>query len=302
MKSDVDKTTRLVLGTAQLGMDYGIANRTGQPDIQTVRDIVRTAWEGGIHYFDTAQAYGESERILGEVLSDLGISKQAQVITKLNPNINHSNKNDLADAVRKSLETIKVDRLYGLMLHREDFLDLFETGLADTLKDFIAQGFVENIGISLYSSARAAEALETDIIGILQVPANICDHRFYNAGIFNLAERKGVHIHIRSIFLQGLLLMDNHKLPAKMQYVTPIVVKVAKLCRELNITRQELTLGYIRKKYPHAFVVIGAETQRQIADNIATWNHEKTESLIEKVDEVFASVDERMINPTMWPH
>lgn len=294
--------SRLVFGTAQLGMNYGIANKTGKPDMQMARDMVQMAWEGGIRYFDTAQAYGDSERILGDIFSDLGISRHARVITKPDPYIDHTNKKDLEDALSKSLSNLKLERLYGLMLHKEDFLDLFETGLSDILQYFIDQGFVEHIGVSLYSPAKAFMALEKVVISMVQVPANICDHRFYETGIFNLAERKGSEIYVRSVFLQGLLLMGKDTIPEGMQFAAPVIDKVKQLCQEFNVTRQELALSYIRQKYPQAFVVIGAETQQQLADNLAAWNRDQAIAITAKADAIFADVDERIINPILWSH
>lgn len=293
--------SRLVLGTAQLGMDYGIANKTGRPDMRMARDIVGAAWEGGIRYFDTAQAYGESEFVLGKILSELGVASQAFIITKPDPNVDHTDKKALEDALRRSIENLKLDRLYCLMLHREELLDLFSSGLADTLKSFIRQGLVENIGVSLYSPVRAKAVLEENIIRILQIPANLCDHRFYEAGIFDMAEERGTEIYIRSVFLQGLLLIDKESLPEKMQYAAPIIDETDELCRELNVSRQELALSYIKQKCPHAFVVIGAETQQQIAANLAAWKFVKPESVTTRIDEIFANIDERIINPTLWP-
>ena len=58
---------RLVLGTAQLGTNYGIANRMGKPDFDTAEAIIKTTWDAGIREFDTAQGYGDSEQVLGEV-------------------------------------------------------------------------------------------------------------------------------------------------------------------------------------------------------------------------------------------
>lgn len=69
----MEPNNRLVLGTAQLGMSYGIANKTGLPDLATATAIVQTAWESGICEFDTAQAYGKSEQVLSQALSELGV-------------------------------------------------------------------------------------------------------------------------------------------------------------------------------------------------------------------------------------
>jgi len=291
----------IVLGTAQLGLDYGVANRTGKPNLKAARDIVRTAWEGGIRYFDTAQAYGESERVLGNVLSDLGIGNQSRIITKLSPTIDHANRKSLEDALSRSLDNLKCNKIYGLMLHREDFLDLFEAGLAEILEAFVNQGLVEKIGVSFYTPIKAQKAFDLAIINILQVPANMCDRRFHEAGIFNMAEENESDIFIRSVFLQGLLLMDKSTIPQEMCFASPIIDKVEQLCLEFNMTRQELALNYVRQKYPQAFVVIGAETQRQVKANLAAWNLLKEESITERIDETFKNVDERIINPTLWP-
>lgn len=301
-RQTVSDHSKMILGTAQLGMDYGIANRTGKPDEQIVHDILRVAWEGGIRQFDTAQAYGESEKILGRVLSDMGISGQVQIITKLAPHINHYNDQDITDAIKKSIDNLKVTRLYGLMLHREEFLDLLKAGLSDILDDLIGQCLVEKIGVSVYSPAKAQTALQFNIIKMLQVPANICDHRFYENGILSLAKNRGVDIYIRSIFLQGLLLMKKDEIPEKMKYAASLLDTVESLCRELNLSRQELTLGYIKQKYPQAFVIVGAETSQQLGDNIDIWNRDQISFITTRVDKAFAMVNERIINPSLWPH
>ncbi len=293
---------RLVLGTAQLGMNYGIANKTGKPDLATVRDIVLEAWEGGIRYFDTAQAYGESECVLGKVLSDLGIGNKAHIITKLSPDIDHGNKKQLEDALSQSLENLKCDHIYGLMLHRENFLDLLEEGLADSVATFLNHGLVKNIGVSVYSPIKAKAALETPIIRMIQVPANMCDHRFHEADIFDLAKKKPATMFIRSVFLQGLLLMDKNKISKVMQFAAPVIDKVEQLSFEFNLSRQELALSYVRQKYPHAFVIVGAETRQQLASNLSAWKSNKSPLVTTRVDEIFSEIDERIINPTLWPH
>jgi len=293
---------RLVLGTAQLGMNYGIANQTGKPDMATARNIVRTAWEGGIRCFDTAQSYGDSERILSDIFSDLGILHEVRVITKPAPHIDYTNKDEMEKALNKSLATLKLGRLYGLMLHRETSLALFDDGLYDILRHFVEQGLVEHIGISLYSPDKALPALDKDIISMLQVPANMCDQRFYKTDLFELAETKKTEIYIRSVFLQGLLLMGKESLPEHMKFAVNVIDKVEQLCQAFNLTKQELAMRYIMQKYPRAFIVVGAETQKQLKNNVNIWKYSKPVSVVTEVDSIFSDLDERIINPTLWPH
>jgi aryl-alcohol dehydrogenase-like predicted oxidoreductase len=153
-------------------MRYGIANKIGQPDFLSVQSIVAEVWESGVREFDTAQAYGESERVLGKVLRSLGIAREAKVISKLHPAIDHQDSNALNLALQQTLARLGLAKLYGLMLHTEDFLDIWETGLKDTLDKFIEQGLVERIGVSVYSPQKAARALRTNGISLVQLPSS----------------------------------------------------------------------------------------------------------------------------------
>ena len=128
---------RLVIGTAQLGMKYGIASRNGQPDIKTSESIIKTAWESGIREFDTAQAYGESEHVLGDILSLLGINNKVKIASKFHPGLNHLNKYALLKALEKTLSNLKIPRLYRIILHKEEFLDLWNKGLSEILSEFV---------------------------------------------------------------------------------------------------------------------------------------------------------------------
>jgi len=290
----------LVLGTAQLGMIYGIANRSGQPDLPTARAIVRTAWENGIHEFDTAQSYGVSEDNLGQVLSDLNIAHEAKIFSKLHPDLNHMDNEALCLAVDQSLNRLKVNRLKGLLIHREELLDLLDKGLGRSLHDLVKAGRVEQIGVSVYTPERALQALQSDFIDLIQAPANLFDHRFLHAGVFRIAEEKRKSVYIRSIFLQGLILMEPEKLPDQVKFARPLLEKLNQLCNAFSVNRQEFAIGYIKSKYPAAHVIFGAETPDQVKTNVALWLKTLPEELFNQVNGHFFSVDPRVINPTFW--
>jgi aryl-alcohol dehydrogenase-like predicted oxidoreductase len=291
---------RLVLGTAQLGMNYGIANKTGEPDLEAARDIVLTAWNGGIRYFDTAQAYGNSELVLGEILADLGIVKQAHIITKLAPNVNHGNKKDVEDALRKSLDNLQCDCLYGLMLHREEMLSFWHNGLADILLKLFKKGMFQKVGVSVYTPSKAIEAISTEGIDMVQIPTNILDRRFVNAGVSELARTKKKDVYIRSVFLQGLLLMHSRDLPIKMSFAVPVLEKLENLSKEFGLTRHEIAFGYIKSKMPNAKVVFGVETKEQITENFVAWKKDFPAILSEQIGISFPNVSERILNPSLW--
>jgi aryl-alcohol dehydrogenase-like predicted oxidoreductase len=293
--------SRLVLGTAQLGMPYGIANSTGQPDFETAGLIVKTAWEAGIREFDTAQAYGESETILGRVLASLGIANKVRIITKLHPNLEPRQERDVHRAVKKSLQRLQISSLYGLMLHREEWLDHLNNGLEKTLRALALDGTVQHLGVSLYKPAKALQALQSDIFDMIQVPANILDRRFAEAGVFNLASKKGKQVYIRSVFLQGLLLMKPEDLPAKMALAKPTLTKLDSLCQQYKLTPNRLVLLYIKQEYTHAKVVFGAEMPEQIDQNVEDVKGDLPAGLMNEIKSIFSDAGEDLVDPSKWP-
>ena len=291
----------LVLGTAQLGLPYGIANKAGLPDQAIATAIVREAWENGIEEFDTAQAYGRSETVLGKALAELGISQKVKIISKFDPTLDHLNTTAMSRSLDQSLEELGVPCLYGIMLHREELLSLWHKGLSEILYDLVLSGRVKQTGASVYSPDKAIQALNTEGIDMVQLPTNILDRRFENAGVFQLADQKKKQIYIRSVFLQGLLLMNPDEVPAKMTLPKPILEKLESLSKELGLTRQEMALGYIRKGMPNAKVIFGADIPSHVRDNCTCWRKNSPQSLIPLGRDLFAQIDERILNPALWP-
>ena len=293
----------LVLGTAQLGFNYGIANagKTEQPTQTTANAIVQEAWENGIREFDTAQGYGKSEQALGEALSKLGVSAEALVISKFDPALDHLDRNVLSNAVGESLSRLGVPSLYGMMLHKEKMLSAWDNGLSKIFHTFVVSGKIKHIGISVYSPEKAIQALNTDGIDMVQLPTNILDRRFETAGVFQLAEEKKKKIYIRSVFLQGLMLMDVDEIPEKMSFAKPVIEKLESLSNELKLSRKKLALDYIKSEMPDAKVVFGADTPLHVKENVACWEGELLPSSVDRVKKIFDCVDEKILNPTLWP-
>jgi aryl-alcohol dehydrogenase-like predicted oxidoreductase len=291
---------RLALGTAQLGMPYGIANSTGQPDFETAVAIIKAAWECGIREFDTAQAYGESEAVLGRALSSLGIANEVRIITKLDPKLDPHQGQNIKRAVDRSLERLQIPCLFGLMLHREEWLDDLDRGLERTLEALVLDGRVQHLGVSLYTPAMALRALKSDIVDMIQVPANILDRRFADAGVFTLANEKRKQVYIRSVYLQGLLLMKPEDLPVNMGFAKPTLSEIDHLCTQYKYSRQKLVLLYIKCKYPQARIIVGAETPAQLEQSINIWKNNYISTLEINESDRLAIEDERIINPSLW--
>lgn len=293
--------SRLVLGTAQIGMPYGVANINGQPNGVVALSIVETAWVNGIRYFDTAQGYGNAEIILGGILADLNITNEAKVISKFFPDIEHSSKLDIKNLVKASLKHLKISRLHGIMLHEENLIYHLNGRLGEALNELVDEGVVESVGVSTYTPKIALMALRSSMISMVQIPANILDSRMKDAGVVELADRLGKALFIRSVFLQGLLLMEEKNIPLSMLFSKEIVLEFASYADRLGMTRQQLALGFVKIRYPNARVIFGAETAGQVADNCMWWKKPPTDDSVKTLAQVFSNIDKKIINPTMWP-
>ena len=293
---------QLVLGTAQFGMQYGIANLTSQPDLLTAEAIIETAWSGGIQEFDTAQAYGTSEEVLGKTLQKTNLSDRARITTKLTPEVDHRSIKAVFDFVEKSLNRLGVSKIHCLMLHREQLLQQWHDGISQTMKELIDSRVVGSVGISVYSPNAALRALNTDGITAIQIPSNVFDRRFEKAGIFNEDFPIDKQIYIRSIFLQGLLFLNPDDLPSNMMFAYQTLNKYESLVKKHNTSKLELALGYVKEAYPKANIIVGAETSHQVNECLSAWQFVLPDNILKDVRELFMDVDERILNPGLWPH
>jgi aryl-alcohol dehydrogenase-like predicted oxidoreductase len=292
--------SHLVLGTAQLGFPYGIANKTGQPIQKDATEIVRVAFASGMRELDTAQDYGRSEKVLGHALAKLSLESRARVITKIDPLLDHCNPTVMARAIGRSFSNLKVRDLFGVMLHNENLLAQWSQGIEKIFCRFIAEGRIKNLGVSVYTLKAAERAVDVKTINMIQLPANILDRRFEKSGVLLRAKKKKKEIYIRSAFLQGLLLMDPMALPGYVRSAKPILEKAQTICRDFGITRHQLALGYLKARYPFAKVVIGVETKEQLLSNIAAWKKDLAAPALAVILRNFDKVDENILNPSLW--
>jgi aryl-alcohol dehydrogenase-like predicted oxidoreductase len=206
-----DYLSRLALGTVQFGIDYGIANRRGQVSTEEVAEILRYAHSAGVNTLDTAISYGNSETVLGQV----GV-KYWRVVSKL-PAVPKDTK-DLQgwveQSVHASLQRLNLSQLYGLLLHQpKQLLDKDGEGLFQALTSIQKKGLVTKIGISVYSPDELGKLLDKFTFDLVQIPYNVIDRRFLRTGWLSQLKQSGVEVHARSVFLQGLLLMDSSRRP-----------------------------------------------------------------------------------------
>ncbi len=288
---------RLSIGTAQFGQKYGVANIHGKVSKSTINQILNTSKDAGIDTLDTAILYGSSEKCLGEVGVD-GWS----IVTKL-PEVDvHSL--DIYEWIYSqfvdSLDRLKVDHITGLMLHRPMQL-LEDHGLEiwDALKKIKSSGQVDKIGFSIYNPVELNQLWDNFKPDIVQVPFNILDQRIKKTGWLNKLDKHNIEVHVRSVFLQGLLLMERDKMPIKFHRWENIWEKLDKWSNEKKITLLEGALGYVLNHLSIDRVIIGIDTLEQLEEIL---NAYKNISNIKFGNELsqFSVDDINLINPSNW--
>jgi aryl-alcohol dehydrogenase-like predicted oxidoreductase len=233
-------------------------------------------------------------------MQELGISKDASIISKFDPVLDHLDRNVMTRALDGSLQRLGVEQLNGMMLHKGEFLSIWNEGLSAILFDLVSTGKVKHLGISVALPEEAIVALNTEGIDMIQMPANIFDRRFEKAGVYELAKDKKKDVYLRSIFLQGLLLLEVSAIPGRISLAAPFVEKLDRLAEEYCLTRHEIALGYVKSAMPAARVVFGVETKEQVAENLAGWQKDVPAGLIERIKMSFPDLNERILNPHLW--
>lgn len=296
-----EEVSPVILGTVQLGLPYGIANEAGKPDYGRARAIVQAAWDAGCRHFDTAQAYGDSEAVLGRVFAELGISGEACVASKLAADLDCTDASAVRHAVAGSLERLGIPRLWAMLFHRAAALADWDAGVGPALLEQRAAGRIQHLGVSLNDPDEAAECLAHEAMAVYQVASNAWDRRLVHQGFFDAARRAKRLVCVRSVYLQGLLTMDAARVAERLTIARPVAERWNALAAEFGLPRVELALRYgLTLGCP---LVVGAESPEQIAETLAVAARgplapEETVRIAETVDPL---VDDVVLTPSRWP-
>lgn len=268
---------KLALGTVQFGLDYGIANERGKVPKEEVFKILDLALEKGIDTLDTARSYGDAERVLGEYPH----IDRFKVVTKFSEKA----QEDLWE----SLRALKLPKVYGLLAHKTE-LFLKDPSRWDEVLELRYKGLSEKIGFSLYFPWELEKLWDLDF-DIVQVPYNVLDRRF--EGYFPKLKERGVEIHTRSAFLQGLLLIEPKKLKPFFKSVKPVLEELRVLVHSQGVGLKDLLLCFCLNN-PHVDkVVVGVDSLSQFIENLSV-------DCNVQIDLPEYDLEERFLVPFMW--
>ncbi len=285
--------SRLVLGTVQLGMFYGVANTTGAPSKEEAFAILDAALDGGINTFDTASTYGTAEEVLGEWIATRKLADSVYVISKIQADAPERIRAELEG----SLKRMQLERLDGCLLHAAEHM--YEKGVIAGLQEAKQSGLFEHNGVSVYDETDALRAVELGM-EYIQVPYNAFDQRLDRTDFFERAEEKGVTVFARSPFLQGLLLMDPDDVPPYLSAARSHIARFIDVSRRYDLSPFEASLLFAYKSRAE-HVIFGAESCEQIADILFTIVHKQLSvDFLKEIHESFQNIERSVIDPRLW--
>ncbi len=290
--------SRIGLGTAQFGTDYGISNRGGRPTEAEVAAILARAVERGIGYLDTAASYADAEKLIGR---NLPSGHGLRIITKLpaiaEDVITARHNGAVLGAVAASLERLAAARVYGVLIHHAH--DLGKPGwqhLVDALREAQGRGWTSHIGVSVYDAGDLDLVTSRFAPEIVQLPFNALDHRLAVSGWLTRLRASGAEVHARSVFLQGLLLMPPTALP---DFFTPISGTLAGLHARWAGENLSPLAGCLRAATSNADIgvaIVGVNRLHELTEIEAALNHWEGSA-----DFSPPPIDPVYLDPRRWP-
>ena len=291
--------SKIMLGTVQFGLNYGIANTGGKPSYEKSRDIVAAACKNGITSFDTAAAYGNSEIVLGRIFEELNIKDKVKVVSKVAPLKEHKLskyevEKKINESVETSLERLGIEQLAACLFHREEDFEYI-----DFMRKLEKQGLIAGSGVSLDSAEYCDEVLSNDI-KFIQVPYNILDRRFDS--FWPKAEAAGITIFTRSVYLQGLILMPEENIIPHLKSVIPVRRELEKLAKDSDMDMAELCMRYVLCNSVITSILTGVDSGEQLIQNIELFQKGPLpDEILDKVKEIVPFLPEELIRPILWP-
>lgn len=273
---------KLVLGTVQFGLQYGV-NSAGRPSEDAVKDILAEAAKGGIATLDTSSAYGNSEEILGECITP---NENFKIVSKY-----PKGETTVGEMFNSSLKRLNVEKLYGYLLHH---FEVYKNN-PQVWDEFVAlkeSGKVQKIGFSLYYPDELELILKNGSpFDIIQVPFNIFDKKFLP--LMKELHEKGVEIHVRSTFLQGLFFKDRNALPEKLQPMKKYLLQLDEFSKKRGLSISEIALNYNLQKPYIDGVLIGVDNVEQLQMNLNSVKDTPVDIEIE-------IKEQELLNPVNW--
>jgi len=282
---------RIVLGGAQLGLPYGILNGGETLSREEVARILDTAAGHGIDAIDTAIAYGQSESVIGETAQN-----RFKIISKLPPI--PSDVSNVSQWVRTqvdaSLSRLKCSSLDALLLHRsQDLTDAHGAELYAAISSLKVEKIIQRFGVSIYAPDELTGIIGTFDIDVVQAPLNVFDRRIL--GVIDQLTALNIEVHVRSVFLQGVLIAKPENRPQRFQPWSEHFARFDEWVLSTGLSAVACCLGFALQQTGVTNLVIGTTSPESLTEIMTSIPNMKLE-----VPADLQSSSEQLIDPRVW--
>lgn len=285
---------KIIIGTANFGMDYGIGSNQKKLLDSDIFEIINAAKKIGVNTIDTAISYGDSLNRLGE----FGVSN-FKIVAKFPkiPNDIKKQNNWFNEQIESTLKQLDVDNLEAILLHYpKDILDNKNSELVNFLLNLKNEGVIKKIGVSIYEKNELEEILKIFEPEIIQCPINILDNRLLEKNYLEKISKKGIEIHIRSIFLQGLLLFKREEIPQEFLKFNNILEEWHNWLKIMKLNPLEACIRYTNSLKNVDKIVVGINSAYHLKQIIKYMRKPK----LNKKPDWQNSISKELIDPRLW--
>lgn len=290
----------ITLGTAALGMKYGIANTDGTPSFADVTKLLDVAWSIGVTAFDTAPAYGKAERRLGNWQKKREITPC--LMTKL-PSLKKTSNRDIEHTIRSALEG-SLERLGATFIDiylTHDAADYFNPAIKKSMAKLAHEGKIKAFGLSVYTADEVFSAIESDPPKVIQMPLNAIDSRMLDSGALDACRAANVVVLARSVFLQGLLLTPSAATNSELAGILDPLAHLQELCESKGTNTLSAAFRYVRDIPGIASTIVGVTSHAQLEEIVRASEEPPLEPHFRHlIWEIAQTCPPRLLDPRQW--
>jgi aryl-alcohol dehydrogenase-like predicted oxidoreductase len=286
----------IILGTVQFGLNYGINNKKVKPNSKEIEKILNFAYDSGVNMLDTAEAYGTSQLEIGKYHKKS--NHKFKVITKYHSNFITLDHN-IEKRILNNIKELGVSNLYSYMFHSfNDFVNNYKKNI-DQLMICKEKGLFEKTGVSIYTNSEFETVLNEYNVDLIQLPFNLLDNVNKRKKLIEKAKIRGIEIHTRSAFLQGLFFMQINSIPQKIYPLRNALIQLNQIAKSYNIDINQIALNYVMQQDGIDKVLIGVDNLNQLKTNLNNIDYILNNEIIELVNKINIE-DENLLNPSNW--
>ena len=259
------QVSEISFGTVSLGIPYGIGINSAEDMLSELEaiELLKSALDKGINFFDTARIYGSSEELIGKAFKE---RRQDVVICTKCAHLYDKNRQLLPEgeweefidnSLKESLSALQTDYVDIYMLHTTSLKTLSHPTIVKAFSGCMQKGMARAIGVSTYTVEETKKAIESKVWDVVQLPYSLMDQR--QGELFDMAREYGVGIVVRSVLFKGILTDRGRDLHPKLEAVQKHRQVYNELLNEKTPTLSDLATKFVLSQREVSSVLLGID-------------------------------------------